>query len=880
MNSSSAGAEEEEEKKEAQAAVPSSDMNANAAIPAPGPSSILINRRASESSGHGGRRRRSNDGTRRASFHIDVIQRTRTRSTTGTESSIVQVEDSCCGSTANDDNAPIPKKRRSHTSGSGLLHFRRRRSSAGANRRRSSHSLALSRASEGSHSSGGGFAVGADNASGMDASIGVLTGLSEVAIGGGRGSAGAGAGGGSMNTSAAGGWTGTGMSSASTLSMSIGLPSVVSVFGEEKRLALNDVPLRGRQEEMAVLEKCFRRVALFCYGGGTEDTTTTTAARNDAIAKPSPNNGNGACSHEDNDGSSTAADSSKRNSSDSNRRTSLPSQQPQLSRARRRASSVVKKRSSYSSLVSSIGAATLSFESEVVILSGKSGTGKTALFHEFRRRVIPSILTQLHYQKMTRKEEDEQGQTQQPNHYLNRRQKVLFGSGKFNQPFTVTSKSNDAYDGARQGPPGNGNVDGRRGRRLSYSKRPSFARLNHESEATHTRQRSSDHVRPYAAIASAFSELCRQLQPPEDAIVDESDQNGHAHVISEEEGRFDVEYRAKIVSRVREAVGGVEGLALLSKIIGPIIWSVFGEPGDVDIAQASSSRRLSSIGGGFRTRKGTAGGISSGTDAGSTDWNMAQRRFAFVIRSFLGALCGETDVEDGSKTNENIRFAPVVLHFDDVQWADSSSMELIKAFATDAAISGLMIVLAYREEEDGDGDFAEKERQDAWHEMVRYIEEERGAISRVEVTGLNVDGCADILSDLLAQDTETIQPLAEVLHRKTLGNVFYLLSLIRDMETKRMIKYSPSEFCWVVGDLQRVKDGIDISSNVVGMTASRIKRLPASNQSLLMIASCISVEITLSAYSSRPERPVIAAMGTKMISFRSFHMNLCQKSRK
>ena len=191
-----------------------------------------------------------------------------------------------------------------------------------------------------------------------------------------------------MNTSAAGGWTSAGMSSTSTLSMSIGLPSVVSVFGEEKRLALNDVPLRGREEEMAVLEKCFRRVALFCYGGGTEDTpntcTTTTAAQNDEIARPSPKSAacNGACFQEGNGGSSSslAADPSTRNGNNDG-------QQPQLSRARRRASSVVKKRSSYSSLVSCVGAGTLSFESEVVILSGKSGTGKTAIFNEFRRRV-------------------------------------------------------------------------------------------------------------------------------------------------------------------------------------------------------------------------------------------------------------------------------------------------------------------------------------------------------------------------------------------------------------------------------------------------------------------------------------------------------------
>ncbi|KAL3921125.1 MAG: hypothetical protein SGILL_002912, partial [Bacillariaceae sp.] len=178
---------------------------------------------------------------------------------------------------------------------------------------------------------------------------------------------------------------------------------------------------------------------------------------------------------------------------------------------------------------------------------------------------------------------------------------------------------------------------------------------------------------------------------------------------------------------------------------------------------------------------------------------------------------------------------PVVLFLDDIQWADPASLEAIQVLATTGQVEGLLLALAYRDEEVHPGGKISK--------CLDLIHEKGGAsVHDIHVKDLDLESVNEIVSCLLRQKPEQTLELAEVVYNKTMGNPFFVIQFLQMLRNDRFLSYSLSTLKWEWGDVDKIKA---ISDNVADAVASTMKKLPFPTQMALKASSCLGKVIPL-----------------------------------
>lgn len=118
-----------------------------------------------------------------------------------------------------------------------------------------------------------------------------------------------------------------------------------------------------------------------------------------------------------------------------------------------------------------------------------------------------------------------------------------------------------------------------------------------------------------------------------------------------------------------------------------------------------------------------------------------ENRFHLVFRKFLRTIC----------TKEH----PVVLFLDDMQWADSSSILLLKEVLTDPEISHFFIILSYRDNE--------VFPTDPFFRLLEELREIQVPITEIRLEPLRERDVALLVSETLVVPESEIRPIAEVL---------------------------------------------------------------------------------------------------------------------
>lgn len=108
------------------------------------------------------------------------------------------------------------------------------------------------------------------------------------------------------------------------------------------------------------------------------------------------------------------------------------------------------------------------------------------------------------------------------------------------------------------------------------------------------------------------------------------------------------------------------------------------------------------------------------------------------------------------------RQAPLVLFFDDLQWADASSLRVLHQLLTDQSLDAVLLLLAYRDNEVG-----------ADHPLAQLLEQLYQAQVPLQAVGLQplqVADCLHLLSTVLQYPSEQLSELAAVLQQQSGGN--------------------------------------------------------------------------------------------------------------
>ncbi|MDY6806762.1 MAG: AAA family ATPase [Cyanobacteriota bacterium] len=222
----------------------------------------------------------------------------------------------------------------------------------------------------------------------------------------------------------------------------------------------------------------------------------------------------------------------------------------------------------------------------------------------------------------------------------------------------------------------------------------------------------------------------------------------------------------------------------------------------------------------------------------------SENRFNRVFQQFLGVF---TQAEH-----------PLVLFLDDLQWADSASLKLIKLLASDPDSKYLLLIGAYRDNEVG-----------PTHPLVRTIakiREDGAAVNEISIKPLEFSHVSQLVAETLGKTksksgaASRTQPLAKLIFQKTQGNPFFVTQLLKTLYSEKLLVYHTNSDSWQ-WDVQEIQAIGIADGSVVELLARNIEKLAASTQQVLKLAACIGDRFNLEvlAIANREPQTVTAA---------------------
>ena len=217
----------------------------------------------------------------------------------------------------------------------------------------------------------------------------------------------------------------------------------------------------------------------------------------------------------------------------------------------------------------------------------------------------------------------------------------------------------------------------------------------------------------------------------------------------------------------------------------------------------------------------------------------AQNRFNLLFQKFIEVF---TTVEH-----------PLVMFLDDLQWADSASVQLIKLLMGDKGY--LLLLGAYRDNE-----------VSPVHPFILTVEELKKAgktVNTITLAPLTFDDTNQLVADTLHCSTQRSQPLTELIDRKTKGNPFFTTQFLKALHEDGYITFNrlSKSGGWEC-DISQI-NALSLTDDVVEFMAQQLQKLPSQTQQVLKLAACIGNQFdlaTLAIVSEKSEADTAAAL--------------------
>ncbi|MCP4113051.1 MAG: AAA family ATPase, partial [Desulfobacteraceae bacterium] len=182
---------------------------------------------------------------------------------------------------------------------------------------------------------------------------------------------------------------------------------------------------------------------------------------------------------------------------------------------------------------------------------------------------------------------------------------------------------------------------------------------------------------------------------------------------------------------------------------------------------------------------------------------------------------------------------PLVIFLDDLQWADSATLNLIRLLPASSSGTHLFVIGAYRDNEVSES-----------HILMRTLNEigKQGInANQIRLLPLSLPAVNELISDTLNSDPEKVMPLSELTLVKTGGNPFFMEEFLKSLYSEKLIDFNIREQKWE-WDCVRIESG-GFTDNVVELMAGKIQNLDNSVQHVLRLASCIGNKFDLNTLS-------------------------------
>ncbi|MEH2249023.1 trifunctional serine/threonine-protein kinase/ATP-binding protein/sensor histidine kinase [Nostoc sp.] len=178
---------------------------------------------------------------------------------------------------------------------------------------------------------------------------------------------------------------------------------------------------------------------------------------------------------------------------------------------------------------------------------------------------------------------------------------------------------------------------------------------------------------------------------------------------------------------------------------------------------------------------------------------------------------------------------PLVIFIDDLQWADSASLKLIHLLISEADISYLLLIGAYRDNE-----------VNSVHPLILTLEEIQkldATVNTITLAPLEQISINHLVADTLSCTLALAAPLTELVLSKTKGNPFFSTQFLKVLHQDQLITFNFEGGYWEC-DITQVRS-LALTDDVVEFMAIQLQKLSTETQEVLKLAACVGNQFDL-----------------------------------
>lgn len=229
----------------------------------------------------------------------------------------------------------------------------------------------------------------------------------------------------------------------------------------------------------------------------------------------------------------------------------------------------------------------------------------------------------------------------------------------------------------------------------------------------------------------------------------------------------------------------------------------------------------------------------------------ARQRLHAGFQAFIGAMC-----RPGK---------PLVLHLDDLQWADEASLRLIESLLSNGPVPQLLLLASARHtQQTARGSAPESIQTHPLADVLARLHRqasERGDcldldVEYIQLAPLTAEDTAQLLSASLRVSVPHARRLALVVHQKTAGNPYFIHYFLTRLVDDGLLRNEALEnggrrWHW---DIEQISEA-ELTDNVVESMLASIRDLPVHTQWAMGAAACIGYHFDLETIAGLLEQP-------------------------
>jgi len=193
----------------------------------------------------------------------------------------------------------------------------------------------------------------------------------------------------------------------------------------------------------------------------------------------------------------------------------------------------------------------------------------------------------------------------------------------------------------------------------------------------------------------------------------------------------------------------------------------------------------------------------------------AQNRFNRLFQQFIGVFTTAAH--------------PLVVFLDDLQWADTASLSLLKQLLKQQEQGHLFIIGAYRDNE-----------VSPTHSLMLTLDhliQAKATINTITLAPLSQESLNRLVADTLQSLPNITAPITQLIYQKTQGNPFFSTQFLKALYNDELIAFNRESGLWQC-DIAQVRQ-LSLTDDVVVFMASQIQKFSAETQQVLKLSACI-----------------------------------------